>query len=131
MVTPPRAAKQFNKVAVRLAGRRFVPVWALVRHRGRRSGREYVTPVAVMSTSLGFLIGLPWGRDTDWVRNIQAAGDCRIRWKGREYRCSAPRFVERDAAIGLTRGWTRRIVSRADFAGGFLELTAEELGADG
>ena len=32
MAGPPAAAKQFNKVAVRLAGHRILPVWAVLRH---------------------------------------------------------------------------------------------------
>ena len=61
MAGPPAAAKQFNKVALLLAGRRFVPLWAALHHRGRRSGKEYVVPIAVIPTDTTFLIALPWG----------------------------------------------------------------------
>ena len=76
MAAPPAAAKQCNKVALLLAGRRFVPLWAALHHRGRRSGKAYVVPVAVTPTDTTFLIALPWGRGTDWVRNVRAAGEC-------------------------------------------------------
>ena len=90
MAGPPAAAKAFNRVALLVAGRRFVPVWASLRHRGRRSGKEYVVPIAVIPTDTTFLIALPWGRGTDWVRNVRAAGGCTIRWRGVDYACSEP-----------------------------------------
>ncbi|GAA2497581.1 nitroreductase family deazaflavin-dependent oxidoreductase [Terrabacter carboxydivorans] len=123
MAGPPAAAKQFNKVAIRLAGHRILPVWAVLRHRGRSSGREYATPVAVIPTATTFVIGLPWGRRTDWVRNVRAAGGCTIRWKGREFTCTEPTFVGKDVALAAAHGLVRRAVERQDFEGGFLQLT--------
>jgi hypothetical protein len=47
--TPPsRLIKLSAPVTTRLAGRRWFPLWAQLRHKGRRSGKEYVIPVAVM-----------------------------------------------------------------------------------
>lgn len=122
MTKPPAAAKQFNRVAVHLAGRRWFPLWAVLRHRGRKSGRPYSVPIAVLSTESTFVIALPWGRDTDWVRNVLAAGHCTIRWKGVDYECSEPAFVGVDAALAAARGVTRRILQRMDFPHGFIQL---------
>lgn len=122
MATVPAAAKQFNKVAVLLAGRRFVPLWAVLRHRGRRSGAPYATPLAVIPTETTFVIGLPWGRGTDWVRNIEAAGRCTIRWKGVDYECTAPTFVDERVALAAARGLTRRLLNRGSFPDGFIQL---------
>ena len=89
MAGPPAATKYFNKVALLVAGRRGpCPARAALRHRGRRSGKEYVVPIAVIPTDTTFLIALPWGRGTDWVRNVRAAGSCTIRWRGVDYACS-------------------------------------------
>ncbi|HET8989349.1 MAG TPA: nitroreductase family deazaflavin-dependent oxidoreductase [Humibacillus sp.] len=123
MAGPPPSALRFNKVAVRLAGHRFFPLWAVVRHRGRVSGRPYDTPVAVMATPTTFVIGLPWGRDTDWVRNVRRAGGCTVRWKGREIACTEPTFVGKDVALAAARGLVRRAIERRDMAGGYLQLT--------
>ena len=98
MAGPPAGAKQFNKVAVRLAGHRILPVWAVLRHTGRSSGKSYATPVAVLPTETTFVIGLPWGRGTDWVRNVRAAGGCTIRWKGHDFTCTDPTFVDQSVA---------------------------------
>jgi deazaflavin-dependent oxidoreductase (nitroreductase family) len=123
MARPPAAAKQFNKVAVHVAGRRYVPVWAVLRHRGRRSGKEYATPVAVIATGTTFVIALPWGRGTDWVRNVTAAGRCTIRWKGADHECTQPTFVDKDVALADTRGLTRRALQRISVPDGFIRLT--------
>jgi deazaflavin-dependent oxidoreductase (nitroreductase family) len=122
MAGPPAAAKQLNKVAVRFAGHRFLPLWAVLRHRGRKSGKEYAVPIAVMPTDETFVIALPWGRGTDWVRNVRAAGRCTIRWKGADYECTEPTFVDKDVALAAARGTTRRVLQRRDFPHGFLQL---------
>jgi deazaflavin-dependent oxidoreductase (nitroreductase family) len=123
MAGPPASAKQFNKVAVRLAGHRFFPLWAVLRHQGRASGKDYSTPIAVIPTPTTFVIGLPWGRGTDWVRNVRAADGCTIRWKGREFTCTDPTFVDKTVALAAAKGLTRRAIERRDMAGGFLQLT--------
>jgi len=109
---PPQATQYFNKVAVRLAGRRFVPMWARVDHTGRRSGRTYRTPVAVIPAPGVFYIGLPWGRGTDWVRNLRAAGGGTVVWKGTTYAVSDPTFVDKDEALAAARPLQRRMMAR-------------------
>ena len=47
--------------------------WAVVTHRGRVSGREFHTPVQAVAALGGYVIALPYGPESDWVRNIQAA----------------------------------------------------------
>ena len=123
MSGPPAAAKQFNRVAVRLAGHRWFPLWAVVHHRGRRSGAEYTTPIAVIATDSTFVIGLPWGRETDWVRNVRAAGGCTVRWKSAMHECTEPTFVGKDVALAAASGLTRRVLERQNFSAGYLQLT--------
>jgi deazaflavin-dependent oxidoreductase (nitroreductase family) len=76
-----------------LAGRRFFPLWAVVQHRGRRSGRSYAVPVAVRASDDAFTIPLPWGEDAQWVRNVLAAGACSVRWRGSDHVVTAPRLI--------------------------------------
>ena len=128
MAKPPRAAKQFNKVAARLAGRRILPLSGLLRHRGRTSGKEYSTPIAVIPTDASFVIALPWGRDTDWVRNVRGAGGCIIRWKGVDYECTDPTFVGQVVALEAAQGLTRRMIRRWTFRHGFLQLSRRTVG---
>ncbi|MBO3737571.1 hypothetical protein [Actinoplanes flavus] len=77
-----------------LAGRRLIPLWAVVHHRGRKSGRDLRVPIAITTTPDGFVINLPWGAGTNWVRNVIAAGGCVIRWKGADHPMTDPRIID-------------------------------------
>src|SRR3989442_2189098 len=61
-----------NRLVTRIAGKRHVPLYVLLRHRGRRSGREYATPVVGMRVPGGFAIPMAFGEGPDWSRNIIA-----------------------------------------------------------
>jgi deazaflavin-dependent oxidoreductase (nitroreductase family) len=78
----PRALARFNRrVTNRVLGplAHAIPPFAEVEHRGRTSGRTYRTPVWAFPTERGFVIALTYGPATEWVRNVLAAGECRIR----------------------------------------------------
>ena len=92
------ATHLLNPVILQLAGSRYLPFFAVVHHRGRRSGRRYATPVAARRTPDGFVIALTFGEGADWFRNVQAAGGCVIRWKGADYPVVAPEVVDRATA---------------------------------
>ncbi len=84
----------FNPLAMRFAGSAHVPLWAIIRHRGRRSGRVYATPVAIGHTPDALVVPLPFGPDVDWCRNVRSAGGCVVRWKSQEHRMIDPEIVE-------------------------------------
>ena len=83
----------FNPLTMRLAGTRIFPLYGVMQHRGRRSGRLFRTPVVVKATRDGFIVPMPWGEGTDWYRNVHAAGECTIRWKGRDYPLVDPQVI--------------------------------------
>jgi len=87
-----------NPTIRRLAGRAGVPLVGLVSHQGRRSGRTYTTPVAVASSGTALLIPLTFGPTADWVRNVLAAGGCRVVWHGRRYVAHEAAVVDDTAA---------------------------------
>src|ERR1700730_3959898 len=68
-----------NRLVTRIAGRRYVPLYVLLRHQGRRSGRAYTTPVVAMRVPGGFAIPMAFGEGADWYRNIISAGHATIR----------------------------------------------------
>ncbi|MBE0699213.1 MAG: nitroreductase family deazaflavin-dependent oxidoreductase, partial [Anaerolineaceae bacterium] len=70
-----------NRVTMRFAGKH---VYALIHHQGRKSGISYQTPVVAMPAGENFILPLPYGEHVDWYRNILAAGECRMEWRGRE-----------------------------------------------
>jgi deazaflavin-dependent oxidoreductase (nitroreductase family) len=84
----------FNRAVLFLAGTRFMPLWAVVTHRGRRSGKVFRTPVVVRAVDGGFVVPMPWGETTDWCRNIRAAGGCTVRWKSRDFHMSHPEIID-------------------------------------
>lgn len=88
------ASRLVNPVAARFAGNRGASFFALLRHRGRRSGRAFYTPVAARPYPGGFMIPLTFGTQADWFQNIAAAGGCIVRWKGVEYALVDPEVVE-------------------------------------
>ena len=66
---------------------------SVIRHRGRKSGRAYETPVAVVATDDGFVISLQFGSRTDWLRNVLAAGSATIVHEGHVYAVDRPEFI--------------------------------------
>ena len=86
-----------------------LPPWALIVHRGRRSGTEYRTPVLASVEDHRIYVGLYYGADAQWVRNVLAGGATVVR-AGRSRRLERPRIV-RD---GLTERLpaTARVVVR-------------------
>jgi len=61
----------------------YVPPWAVVVHEGRKSGKTYRTPVSAFVRDGVMAVALPYGDDTDWLRNLQAAGGGELRRRGR------------------------------------------------
>jgi deazaflavin-dependent oxidoreductase (nitroreductase family) len=115
---PPRwLAKAFEPLATLVAGRRWFPLWAVVHHVGRRSGKTYAVPIAVIPTRSNdiVMIGLPWGTRTNWVQNVLAAGGATLTWKGGEHVVTNPRIVDTHEAVALAKGPVRRVVSSGRF----------------
>ena len=95
--------RMLNPVMLKLAGRRHMPMAAQIRHVGRRSGRPYVTPAGARLTGDTFVIPLTFGNQSDWSRNVRAAGGCTIRLDGTEYRAVEPTLADRDQARPVVR----------------------------
>ncbi len=52
----------------------LLPPWAVILHRGRRSGRLYRTPVLAVRRGEHIAVRVLYGVESDWVRNLLAAG---------------------------------------------------------
>jgi deazaflavin-dependent oxidoreductase (nitroreductase family) len=85
-----------NPIMLTFAGRR---VYAVARHVGRRSGRNYRTPVLAVPSGEGVIIPLPYGSSGDWSPNVAAAQGCQLEWNGKEYVMVEPRLVDRQFAM--------------------------------
>ncbi len=89
----PRSMARFNRrftnrLASKVAG--YLPGFAIVSHVGRKSGRVYRTPVNAFRTDDGYLIALTYGAESDWVKNVLAAGSCELLTRGRRVRLINP-----------------------------------------
>jgi deazaflavin-dependent oxidoreductase (nitroreductase family) len=80
-----------NRVTKLFAG--WMPGFGMILHQGRRSGRSYQTPVNVFRQPDGYVVALTYGPDTDWVKNVVAAGGCVLRTRRRQVRLVDPRIV--------------------------------------
>jgi deazaflavin-dependent oxidoreductase (nitroreductase family) len=92
-----------NPLMRKLAGRRHVRMAAEIRHVGRTSGRSYVTPVGARVSGDVAVIPLTFGNQSDWSKNVRAAGGCSIRVNGQDYDATEPEFVDRASAGALVR----------------------------
>jgi len=106
------ATRLFNPAVMLLAGTRLLPLYGVLQHRGRRSGKAFRTPVVVRPTADGFIVPMPWGEGTDWYRNVRAAGECTVRWKGRDYAMVQPEVLDSTTAAAAFGPTQRRALAR-------------------
>ncbi len=72
---------------------------SIIRHRGRRTGRLYETPVGVIPDGDAFLIALVYGPRTQWLRNVLASGEAILVTEGRTYPMGRPEVVSSRSVI--------------------------------
>lgn len=121
----PRVVRRWNKAGLNRLTRHvapWLPGFGVVVHRGRRTGRAYRTPVNVFPAGTGYVIALTYGPDTDWVKNVLAAGGCELLTGGHAVRLSSPRLY-RDEQRRCIRPVERRILRLLDVAD-FIALAA-------
>ena len=109
-----------NRITSRFAAR--LPGFGILTHVGRKSGRVYRTPVNVFRAPEGFLIALTYGRESEWVRNVIAAGACELETRGGQYKLSSPTIVRDPTRRRLPL--FVRIVLRLIGANDFMQLMA-------
>jgi deazaflavin-dependent oxidoreductase (nitroreductase family) len=105
-----------------------LPTFAILTHRGRKTGRTYQTPINVFRRGNDYFFFLTYGSDVQWVKNILATGFCSIETRGPVVELVEPelitdpdlrpapphvRFVERRIA-GVTQYIRMRASSAAD-----------------
>lgn len=89
----PFTTRIVNPVTRRFAG--WLPWFGILTYRGRKSGREYRTPMNVFRRGDSYVFALTYGSDIDWVKNVMTAGECGLRTRGRDIRLVEPElFVD-------------------------------------
>jgi len=114
----PKVVGRWNKAGLNRLTRHiapWMPGFGVIVHRGRRSGRRYQTPVNVFSAGDGYVVALTYGADTDWVKNVLAAGGCELRTRGQAIRLGSPRLFHDESRSGI-RPVERQVLRLLDVA---------------
>jgi deazaflavin-dependent oxidoreductase (nitroreductase family) len=90
-----RSGRAMKPLILRRAGAAESPT-AVVEHVGRTSGRPYETPVVATKIDDGYAIALPYGPNTDWLKNVLAAGRVTLRHGGAVHQLEGPEVVALD-----------------------------------
>lgn len=96
----------------------WAPGWAVVVHRGRKSGKTFRTPLWAFRRQDGFVIALTYGAETDWVRNVISAGGCELETRRRRYQVGDPRVYRDENATDMPafiRFMLRRVIKAPEF----------------
>jgi len=119
----PQGVGKFNKVAtnkvlVHLAGHGpFVEL----EHVGRRSGRVYHVPLNAFRSGDTVTFALTYGPRVDWLRNVRAAGGCRVRLGREILTLGAPVDLATDAGLARMPA-PARVVLRLAGVDHFVEM---------
>ncbi|HEX5147534.1 MAG TPA: nitroreductase/quinone reductase family protein [Candidatus Limnocylindrales bacterium] len=79
----------------------------LLEHVGRTTGTVRVTPIHPVPTTDGFRIIAPVGVESQWAKNVVAAGHCRLQVGSVVHELDEPRLVLPSEVEGLPRPATR------------------------
>lgn len=100
-----------NRIAGPLASR--LPAMAVIIHRGRTSGNEYRTPVNCWIDDRAAIVALTYGRGTDWLKNLTAAGGGTVVARGRSHRVGSPELIGMEGMARMPRV-ARRVLGLID-----------------
>lgn len=97
--------KFVNPWVKRLGG--HVPGLSIIEHRGRKSGTLYEA-VVTASAKDGQLAVVMGHGNTDWAKNVLAAGEADVRISGKRLHIINPRIVPPGEEVPTLSGATRR-----------------------
>ena len=72
---------------------RRLPGFAVVTHRGRKTGQAHRTPINVFRRGSDYFFFLTYGSDVNWVKNVLAAGSCSLETRGGVIELVEPELV--------------------------------------
>jgi deazaflavin-dependent oxidoreductase (nitroreductase family) len=104
-----------------------LPGFGVVVHTGRRSLRQYRTPVNVFRRDDRYIIALTYGSNADWVRNVLAHGGCTLETQGQMLHLSRPRLFHDESRRPVPA--PVRLVLGLVNVNDFLELTVDNEGS--
>jgi hypothetical protein len=92
--------RRSNALFLKIAGGPL-RAYSLLKHVGRKSGREYALPLSAYPLGDGFVIALLYGKanTVDWCLNVMAAGKCTLKTHGEEYVLERPEIIPASQAL--------------------------------
>ena len=70
----------------------------VIRHVGRSSGSTFRTPLDAHRVDGGYVFILVYGPESDWVKNVMAAGTATLEIEGGDVPLVSPRLLAEDEA---------------------------------
>jgi deazaflavin-dependent oxidoreductase (nitroreductase family) len=117
MQLPQRLAR-FNRYVtnpIQRVSAGWAPMFGILEHVGRKSGKTYRTPLTVFSTEDGLAILLTYGPNRDWLKNLEAAGGGRMKRYGKTFDVRDPRVMPKGQAAQSVTGLLRALFARLPF----------------
>src|SRR5256885_13534028 len=94
------AARFVNPLVLLIAGRRWMPIVGILHHRGRRTGRNYSSPLGMRPSAGGFFIPLTFSEHAAWYQNVRAAREAGGAYARRGQGGTGPQGIDYAAAAG-------------------------------
>jgi hypothetical protein len=98
-----------NRVFLMISGR-WLRAYSIVYHVGRKSGRKFRNPISAYPAGDGFVIAVLYRAESNWVRNVLAAGEFTLRTKGRDYLLERPEIIAPAQALPAFPPLSRRMM---------------------
>ena len=90
-VIRPFTTHVFNPISRRFV--RWLPGFGILVYRGRKSGKEYRTPLNAFRHGNEWVFALTYGSDVQWVKNVVAAGEATLEVRRRRIRLVDPELI--------------------------------------
>jgi deazaflavin-dependent oxidoreductase (nitroreductase family) len=93
----------------------WAPGMGILEHAGRKTGKQYRTPLGAFPTADGVAIVLTYGPDRDWLKNITATGGAHMKRYGKTIELVDPVVVPKAEAAHLVKGLWKPVIARLPF----------------
>lgn len=115
----PFVGRFVNPVLIHLAGHGW---FVDLEHVGRRSGTVRHTPLLAFRDGDLVTVALTYGPQVQWLKNLRAAGRCRMRMRGRLLELGPPRDLTQAAGVGRLPQPVRSVFALTGVVEDFVEL---------
>lgn len=89
----PESLARFNRVVSNRVMRPLAliaPGFGVLHHRGRRTGKEYQTPLNVFQDGDRLIVALTYGEDVDWLKNARSSAQSHFILRGKRVKVGTP-----------------------------------------